>query len=311
MKLLVTGAAGFVGRHFLTHLKFANDCKIIATYNWAKPDFEPQANTTFHQLNLLQLEAVQSFLLMHQPTHILHLAAQSSVGKSWTVPYTTIQHNVIMTHNFLEAIRVLNLNCKIVVAGSAEIYAPSNEPLQESNALHTHNPYALSKYTTEQLCELYNSNYRLNIICTRSFNQIGPFQNINFVIPSFVKQIITQLQLGATAINLSVGNINVVRDFTDVRDTVHAYNALLFNTNNHNIYNVCSGVGLSIKNIIDAMSQYIKMPINIIMDETKLRPSDNPIIVGEGSLLKQEFNWQPKINLQQTITDIFEAQITI
>jgi GDP-4-dehydro-6-deoxy-D-mannose reductase len=308
MKLLVTGAAGFVGQHFLTQILFENNCEVIATYNWAKPTYTPQANTTFHQLNLLNPQDVSSFLKLHQPTHILHLAAQSSVGKSWQQPYETIQHNIVMTHNFLEAIRTLDIVAKIVVAGSAEIYAPSSEPLQECNALHTHNPYALSKYTTEQLCALYSSNYSLNIICTRSFNQIGPFQNTNFAIPAFVKQIKTQMGAGVAAINLSVGNINVVRDFTDVRDMVHAYYALLINTNAHNIYNVCSGVGVSIKTIIAEMALHIKMPINIIVDDSKLRPTDNAIIVGDGSLLKNEFNWQPKINLQQTIKDIFEAQ---
>jgi GDP-4-dehydro-6-deoxy-D-mannose reductase len=307
MKLLVTGAAGFVGQHFLTQIKFEHNCEIMATYNWAKPTFLPQANTTFHQLNLLHFNDVKSFVALHKPTHILHLAAQSSVGKSWLQPYETIQHNVVMTHNFLEAIRTLDIVTKVVVAGSAEIYAPNTEPLQECHALHTHNPYALSKYTTEKLCALYSGNYGLNIICTRSFNQIGPYQNTNFVIPSFVQQIKMQQANGDTAINLQVGNINVMRDFTDVRDMVQAYYALLVQPNQHYIYNVCSGVGVAIKTLISEMEQFVKIPFNIIVDETKLRPTDNPIIVGDGSLLKNEFNWQPNIPLQQTIKDIFET----
>jgi GDP-4-dehydro-6-deoxy-D-mannose reductase len=308
MKLIVTGAAGFVGKHFLNEIKFENDCTIIGTYNLKAIENIDRKNISFEQLDLLNFEKVNQFLSAHQPTHILHLAAQSSVGKSWAIPYETLQDNILMTHNILEAIRVLDIKTKIIIAGSAEIYAPKDDLLIEANALQTNNPYALSKFTIEKLCEIYTANYGLNIICTRSFNQIGPGQNPNFVIPAFAQQIIKQQKDRAQIINLSVGNVSVIRDFTDVRDMVQAYWKLLNENCNHYIYNICSGKGTSIKTIIETMEQVIKLPIHLTEDKTKLRPNDNAMIVGDNSLFAKNFDWQPKIELRKTIEDILQSQ---
>ncbi len=309
MTILITGASGFVAHHFLKLLVARKqDAKIIAVYNTKEPAHTYMGlNIRWIQTNLNNKEQVQQLLLQHQPTHILHLAAQSSVAKSWSIPYQTFTDNTLLTLNLLDGLKETNSKARILLAGSAEVYAPSTNPINENYHIAFANTYALSKYTQEQLALLYKNNYGLNIVCTRAFNHIGPKQNTNFAIPSFAVQIMQQVKHGATQVNLEVGNTTIIRDFTDVRDIVAGYWLLLCNSTTQFIYNLCSGQGRSIDSIIQLMAQVQNVKIITTIDSTRVRPTDNPVMIGDASLLQQELHWQPVIAMEQTIEDILNS----
>jgi GDP-4-dehydro-6-deoxy-D-mannose reductase len=300
MKLIITGANGFVGQHFLKLPQLNSSIEILGTFYNHEPEKHPFAQ--FQQADIRNYSAVVELIKHFKPTHILHLAAQSSVARSWGMPLPTIMDNVSMVMNIVEAVRVLELPTKIVVVGSAEVYAPSAIPISEMHAVQSHNPYALSKLTQERICQLYVNSFGLDIVCTRSFNQIGPRQNLNFAIPSFAQQIISQLN--KDTITLDVGNIDAIRDFSDVRDMVQAYWQLLIQPHKEFIYNVCRGEGYSLKSLISIMGEIIRKPIKTIINPEKIRPIDIPVMVGNAKLLNDEFMYQPKYNIKATLTDV-------
>jgi GDP-4-dehydro-6-deoxy-D-mannose reductase len=300
MKLIITGANGFVGQHFLKLSQLNSGIEILGTFYSHTPQPHPIAQ--FQQIDIRDYDAVVELLKQFRPTHILHLAAQSSVAKSWGMPLPTIMDNVNMVMNIVEAVRVLELSTKIVIVGSAEVYAPSTIPISEMHAVQSHNPYALSKLTQERICQLYANSYGIDIVCTRSFNQIGPYQNLNFAIPSFAQQIISQIN--NDSITLDVGNIDAIRDFSDVRDMVHAYWQLLANPHEQFIYNICSGEGHSLKSLISMMGEIVNKPIKTTINPEKIRPIDIPVMVGNAKLFKDEFKYQPQYNIMATLRDI-------
>jgi GDP-4-dehydro-6-deoxy-D-mannose reductase len=310
MVILITGAAGFAAHHFLRLLAAQKvDCKVVCVYHQARLQQSYMGlNIRWEQADLCNQQRVHQLIALHQPTHILHLAAQSSVGKSWQEPHATFDANAMMALHLLEAMRLCNSKAKLVLAGSAEMYAPNVLPVNEDAQIAFANVYAFSKYAQEQLALLYVQQYGLRVVCTRAFNHIGPYQNTNFAIPSFANQIAVQLKAKALHVQLHVGNVDIVRDFTDVRDIVKAYWLLLMHPTKQFAYNVCSGQGKSIASIIQLMSNKITKPIALIADDTRMRSNDNPILIGDASRIQQEFEWSVTVPLAQTIHDILLSE---
>jgi GDP-4-dehydro-6-deoxy-D-mannose reductase len=310
MRLLLTGASGFIAKHFLQYINtLQQSIQVYAIYNNNQPSILPYTNLDLHYLhcNMLDYNALAFIIQSYKPTHILHLAAQSSVGLSHTQPLETFVHNTQISANLLEAIRVYSPSTKIVALSSAEVYATSNTALTELAPTIAANAYSLSKLTQEQLMQVYSSNYQLQLVSVRPFNQIGPYQNINFAIPSFAKQVVEQLKNKASIINLQVGNIQAIRDFTDVRDMVQAYWLLLSKATNYQVYNVCSGTGISLADVINQLSIIINTPINTIIDSSKLRQNDNPIMIGDASRIKNELGWQASTPIANTLKEILQS----
>jgi GDP-4-dehydro-6-deoxy-D-mannose reductase len=309
MTIFITGATGFVAHHFLRLLVAKKlPIKVVGVYHTTAPVHTYLGlNIRWEQAQLADKKVVQQLIQKHNPTHILHLAAQSSVANSWQQPYETYQSNTIITLNILEAMRLTDSKARLLIAGSAEVYATSTHPIAENSELAMSNIYAVSKYAQEQLADRYVKQYQLHIVCTRAFNHIGPMQNNNFVIPSFAHQIVQQIKQGNKEIALSVGNTAIIRDFTDVRDIVLAFDALLCGNPKHFIYNLSSGKGCSIQDIIKTMENAVQKPIITTVDANKIRPIDNPIMIGDATRMQQEFNWTPTINMAQTIKDIFTS----
>lgn len=308
-KLLITGTAGFVAGYFIEFLK-ENEIEydilgldIVDKLSCDYPSYK------YKRINLQDKELIKEVIENFKPDYILHLASISSVSESWSYPVESFVNNTNIFLNIIESIRELQLSTRILSVGSSEEYGnyPADKmPLKEEYELKPCNPYSVARVSQEMLSKLYADNYGLNIIMTRSFNHIGPRQSDKFVIPSFVKQLLNAKNTGNLKIN--VGNIEIVRDFLDVRDVVDAYHKILTEGKIGEIYNVCSGNGIKLKEIINIVAEQLSITPEIYIDKNRLRPTDNLIIVGDNTKLKSELNWQPKHSLVQTLKDMITYQ---
>ncbi len=308
-KFLITGIAGFVGHYFIEYLKENNiDAQILGIdildeFKINFPDAE------YKKIDLKSKNDIYNLLSDYKPDYILHLASISSVSQSWKEPVESFVNNTNIFLNLIDSVRILNLPTRILSVGSSEEYGnypESKMPLKEEYELHPNSPYSIARVSQEMLSVLYAKSYNINVLVTRSFNHIGPKQRDVFVVPSFIKQLIAISKKEADKIE--VGNIEIIRDFLDVRDVVDAYFKILTKGKVGEIYNVCSGQGIKLKTIIEKTSQILGIKPNIIVDKSKIRPADNMVIIGDNSKLKNELNWTPKYSLEQTVNDMINAK---
>ncbi len=307
MKILITGISGFVGYHFIEFLKSNNIDADVFGVDMAETVDVDYPRFQYNSLNLLDFNATYDVIRDFAPTHILHLASASSVAQSWQNPVNTFNNNTNIFLNIAESVRQLKLNTRILSIGSSEEYgthAKSEMPLCETCTLVPSSPYAVARVSQELLSKLYVDQYGVDIVMTRSFNHIGPRQRDVFVIPSFVKQL-KSINENKQSVML-VGNIDVVRDFLDVRDVVHAYYLLLRQGRRGEIYNVCSGVGVSLNDVIGIISEKLGISPKIQIDDARVRPDDNPVIVGDNSKIVREMGWKPKYSIQETLYDMLK-----
>jgi len=310
-KFLITGFSGFVSKHFIDYLNDHHEGAIVIGLDINDPVFSfkqyKNINCSFKKINLIETEAVKNILLEFQPNYILHLASFSSVAYSWEQPVNAFVNNLNIFLNLVDQIRLLSIDCRILSVGSSEEYGKivqSNLPLVEDMPVNPISPYAVARHSQEQLSKVYCEGYGLNIVMTRSFNHIGPGQLEKFAIPSFIKKILEAKKKNEKSI--TVGNVNIVRDFVDVRDVVKAYYLVLLNGKKGEIYNICSNQGVTLKSIIENIMDLVGYHIEIEIDPALVRPNDNEIIIGSYDKIKNQLNWEPTINLNQSLKDIIE-----
>ena len=308
---LITGFSGFVSKHFIDYLNDHHEGAIVIGLDINDPAFSfihyENIVCSFKKVNLIETEAVKNILLEFQPDYILHLASFSSVAYSWEQPVNAFVNNLNIFLNLVDQIRLLSINCRVLSVGSSEEYGKilqSNLPLVEDMPVNPISPYAVARHSQEQLSKVYCDGYGLNIVMTRSFNHIGPGQLEKFAIPSFIKKILEAKKNNEKSI--TVGNVNIVRDFVDVRDVVKAYYLLLLNGKKGEIYNICSNQGVTLKSIIENIMDLVGYHIEIEIDPALVRPNDNEIIIGSYDKIKNQLNWEPTIKLNQSLKDIIE-----
>ena len=313
MKILITGFTGFVSKHFLNLLNEVSPGAAILGIDKNLPGFDftqyPNLNIQFKDIDLLDKAAVNDALLAFKPGYILHLASVSSVALSWQQPSDSFINNTNIFLNLVEQIRINKINCRILSIGSSEEYGEVSEkelPLTEQNPLRPLSPYAVARVSQEMLSKIYADGFGLNIIMTRSFNHIGPGQKDNFVISSFARQLVAFAKAPTANDTLKTGNLSIIRDFLDVRDVVKAYYLLLKNGRKGEVYNICSGNGIVLKDIIVKMSEILKLHINIELDPKLVRPNDNKQIIGSYNKIHTELGWQPEIALEKSLADIID-----
>jgi GDP-4-dehydro-6-deoxy-D-mannose reductase len=306
---LITGFSGFVSKHFLEYLEKHHSGAVVYGLDIQHPDFDYNSFTRitchFRKINLLDAEAVNEILIECKPDYILHLASYSSVAFSWEQPVTAFVNNLNIFLNLVDQIRLLKLICKVLSVGSSEEYGkvdPAQLPLRENGRVNPISPYAVARVSQEQLSAVYSAGYGLDIVMTRSFNHIGPGQLDKFVIPSFVKKILESNASGQT--HIDVGNISLVRDFVDVRDVVSAYYMLLMHGRKGEIYNICSGNGITLENMLMLIMKQIGCEMEIRTIDSLVRPNDNEVIVGSFEKIQQELGWKPKFTIEESINDI-------
>ena len=311
MKILITGIAGFAAKHFLHFLnEQESGSQVMGIYNETYPEFENEKfeglNISLSKINLLDKGKIAAVIEEFNPEYILHLAGRSSVANSWKFPADSVLDNTSFFLNIAETVRTLKLNCRILSVGSTEEYGNANAglPLKETDCPDPASPYGVARVLQQKLVKIYAESYGVDIVHTRSFNHIGPYQKSEYVIASFAKQIVQQAKLGSTRIELLTGDVNVTRDFSDVRDVVRAYYLLLYKGVKGQTYNVCSGKGYLIKDMIDLFSTIIGEPVFHTTDEKNFRPSENKVIIGSYEKLMNATGWKPKYIIEESLGDI-------
>lgn len=310
-KYLITGFSGFVSKHFLDYLECKQNPVSILGVDIINPDFSldrlRHVCCDFQQMDLLDRDGMEKIFFQFQPDYILHLASFSSVAYSWTNPVSSFQNNTNIFLNVLEAVRVLNSRPRILSVGSSEEYGDLDEingVFVEEDALNPISPYAVARVSQEMLSKVYIKGYGLDVVMTRSFNHIGPGQKDIFVIASFAKRLLELKMKGVVSPKLMTGDISLIRDFVDVRDVVRAYDELLKRGRKGEIYNICSGIGFSLKDIIEQLASTLGMEVRTEMDERLIRPNDNKVIVGSNEKIKRDIGWTPEIPLQRSLEDV-------
>ena len=260
-------------------------------------------------VNLLDKENVSKIISNFKPDYLSHLASFSSVAYSWEHPVESFQNNTNIFLNIVESVREAGLSTRILSIGSSEEYGRLSEkdlPISEDAKLDPINPYAVARVSQEMLSQVYVDSFGLDIIMTRSFNHIGARQKEMFVVSSFAKKLVELKKTGQRKGRISTGDTTIVRDFLDVRDVTAAYYGLLISGKKGEIYNVCSGVGISLKEIIQKMTKVLDIEVDIVVDELLLRPTDNKIIIGSNTKIKNDIGWINIISLDKSIEDIIE-----
>ena len=307
-KFLITGIGGFVGSYFWEYLEKQPEKSIVLGLDMGPESPISAANFSYQQMDLTDRLSVYKTIEDFQPDYILHLASFSSVSQSWKMPAESFINNTNIFLNIVEAIRSLALKTRILSIGSSEEYGDypiHTMPLREEYELYPGSPYAVARVSQEMLSKLYAERYHLNIIMTRSFNHIGPRQRDVFVIPSFIKQLVKIANCDGHG-ELYVGNIEVVRDFLDVRDVVDAYYRILIQGKIGSTYNVCSGIGVKLKDIIQEAMDILHIQTKIIVDPQRIRPTENMCIIGDNTRLINELNWHPNHTMKGTITEMID-----
>ena len=293
MKALITGSAGFVGQHLAEHLSNEGDEVFCSDLSLGGPD-------------LLNPVGINGLMSKVNPDYVYHLAGQADVKASWEDPLMTFRVNAEGTLNVLQACQLSNVK-RVLCVSSAEVYGSVQEselPITEKHIINPSNPYAASKSAAEILCKQMNSQ-DLQIMCARSFNHFGPGQKENFVAAALTKRMLLAQRLDQSEI--TVGNLETIRDFTDVRDVVRAYRLILTKGDGGNVYNVCSGIGRKISELATTLLNKIDSELELKLDPKLHRPSDTPVLIGDYSKLHKQTGWEPHIEFDQTIEDTIES----
>ncbi len=300
-RIVVTGASGFAGSHLLERL--AGHGEVFA---WTRrtPPQSLRPDVRWQQVELSDARLVRQAVEEARPTTVYHCAGSPHVAASWRDTATPLAQNVMGTHHLLDALRIAGRPCRVLVTGSAAVYAASDTPISEQHAVAPVSPYALSKFAQERLSIRAIEEDGLDIVTTRSFNHTGARQTTAFVAPSMARQI-ALIEAGAEPV-ITVGNLDASRDFTDVRDVVGAYVALMQRGEPGQTYNVASGVAYTMRRILDALIARAALPVLVRTDQARMRPHDTAVIVGDATKLRGATGWVPTIGFERMIDDLLD-----
>jgi GDP-4-dehydro-6-deoxy-D-mannose reductase len=301
MRALITGITGFVGRYLQTYLLEQG----IEVYGTSR---KPQGDKSIYQINLYNEKDIFNMLHEVRPTHIFHLAGESNVKNSWLHVNEYFEANTITTIHLFEAVKKLREKVRIITIGSSEEYGAVNtvENITEETPINPVNPYGVSKAAISMLSKQYFQAFGLDVIHLRPFNHIGPGQRLGFVTSDFAYQIAKINKSIENEPVIKVGNLDAIRDFTDVRDIVKAYYLIALKGKSGEIYNICSGKGIKIMDILNILLSYSKIEIKKVIDHQKMRPIDVPSFIGANVKVFQDTGWKPKISINRSLLDIYK-----
>lgn len=312
-KILITGYSGFVARHFLDYLSENKiRCEILGVDinppRFSEEKYRKVLKLHFQKLNLLDADAFEETVAAFAPEYVLHLASFSSVAYSWEHPAECFRNNTSIFLNLTEALRKHRLtNCRVLSVGSSEEYGNVKEdrlPLREDMPLTPVSPYAVARVSQEMMAKVLSDSFGMQIMLTRSFNHIGPYQDERFVIPSFIKRIAAIKESGQSAGEIETGDVSIVRDFLDVRDVVRAYYLLLTEGRPGEIYNICRGEGTALSGVIDEIADLLQVQVTTRVNPAFVRPDDNRAVIGSSEKIERELGWKAQIPLRKTLEDM-------
>ena len=303
-KIMITGYSGFVARHFLDYLYAQGEpCEILGVDinppRFSEAEYQEVLSLRFQKLNLLDAQAFAEAVASFAPEYVLHLASFSSVAYSWEHPAECFCNNTSIFLNLTEALRKAGLTgCRVLSVGSSEEYGNVSEeqlPLREDMALTPVSPYAVARVSQEMMAKVLSDSYGIQIMLTRSFNHMGPYQDERFVIPSFIKRIKAIKDAGQTCGEIETGDVAIVRDFVDVRDVVRAYYMLLMDGKPGEIYNICGGRGIALSQVIDEIADLLEVQVSPKVNPAFVRPDDNRVVIGSPEKIRRELGWEARI----------------
>lgn len=308
-QVLITGASGFVGRHLLRLLRDERpDWRVHA---WGHQyDEEAAAGVAWSSVDISEFDQVAAAVRAAQPDYVVHLAAASHVGGSFRDPRGTWAVNVMGLLNLLEALALERPDATVAFVSSSEVYGESFKsgvPVDERAPLKPLNPYAASKAAGEVLAQTY-ARQGLRIVSLRPFNHIGPGQREEFAVPGFAAQI-ARIEAGLQEPRIEVGNLENLRDFHDVRDTVRAYLAALERAESlpvGAIFNLCSGAARKITHVLGDLLSLSSAKVTIVTDPNRLRPSEIAVACGDGSQAAARLAWKPQVGWSTSLRDVLD-----
>ena len=312
MRALITGITGFAGSHLAEYILAEQPgVEVFGTFRWrSRMDNVEHLDGRIKlvEADLRDYTSMHQALAVSRPDVVFHLAAQSFVPSSWNAPSDTLVTNVTGQTNLFEAIRALKLDPVVQIACSSEQYGlvhPEETPIKETNPLRPLSPYAVSKVSQDYLGYQYFQSYGLKAIRTRGFNHTGPRRGQVFVTSNFCSQV-AAIELGLQEPVIRVGNMEAIRDFTDVRDMVRAYWLAVTRAKPGEVYNIATGRGIHIREMLDLVLSFSRVEVKTEVDPSRLRPSDVEILIGDSSKFRADTGWEPKIPFEQTVRDLLD-----
>ncbi len=298
---LITGATGFAGGHLLDQLSAQG-----RVHAWSNPAgrHAPRSGesdgVSWRAIDLLDRDAVRRAIAEIRPSVIYHCAGVADVHGSWHSPARALQVNVIATHHVASAAAEAGVE-RVLITSSALVYRPSTDALDETHAIGPTTPYGVSK-VAQEMAALESG---APVIIARPFNHAGPRQEDAYVTSAFARQI-AESEAGHSEPVLRVGNLDARRDITDVRDTVRGYRALVALGTIGRPYNVCRGTAYRVGDLLDILLSLARTGVRVEQDPARLRPSDNPIVLGDCDRIIAETGWMAEIPIERTLADLLD-----
>ena len=309
--ILITGGTGFVGSHLIQLLLKEGYANLFATNFSDREGFVHNliGKDRVIKIDLKNRRKVFALIKKIKPDKIFHLAAFAALGESFDGAHEILENNIFIQSNLLDGVRKFCPQSRVLIVGSGAEYGDNknserrtkNSKLQETDSLHPQSPYALSKVVQDMMGLTYHKSFGLDIVRVRPFNHIGKRQSLSFAIPTFAHEIVN-VERNQTNL-VRVGNLSAVRDFTDVRDVCRAYLLLMKKGKSGEVYNVGSGHGVSMEQVLDKLISLSFAQVQVEIDEEKLRPVDIPYLVADISKIKK-MGWQPQVDLEDTLREV-------
>lgn len=308
MKALITGGGGFAGSHLAEYLLEQGQevVSLLAPQTPVANLSHILARICVERVDLRDAERVFEVLRDTKPQRVYHLAALSSPVQSLQDPRSTYEVNFGGTLNLFLAWRRQPLDCRFLYVSSSDVYGVvrgEGLPVREDSPLHPLTPYAASKAAGELLALQFYRSYGMPVVCVRPFNHTGPRQPSNYVCSSLARQV-AEIDLGLRPPTVSVGNLEIKRDFSDVRDIVRGYYLLLERGGAGEVYQLCSGRAISIEEILQMLNRLASRPIVVKVDDSRVRDQDIPALFGDLSKTREAVGWSPQYELETTLRDL-------
>ncbi len=307
MSVLITGINGFAGSHLAEYLlgAGADVCGTVLSKE-ATGSISPYADRVrLYEADIRDENSLQEMIEKERPQEIYHLAGISFVKDAWDDPMNAYEVNFTGTFKLYDAVARSGISARVLFVSSSEVYGKVEKkrlPLTEEHPLRPVNPYAVSKAAAELLGYQFSYSGNIDVISARAFNHIGPGQGSMFVCSSFARQV-AEIEAGMREPVIRVGNLDIYRDFTDVRDIVHAYQIIMKQGKPLDVYNVCSGEAVSIRSVLERLIAISKVKVDVVIDESRLRPVDIEILQGDNSKVSA-LGWKKEITLHKSLEDI-------
>lgn len=310
MSILVTGGTGALGFHILSSLTGTNH-ELFSFSDEQPQPWQKVDGVEYLTGNLLNFKEVLEMMQKVQPTHIYHLASQSSVGLSYKKPYETLNINLLGTQTLLDAARQVVPKAKIMLLSSSEIYGRTEQQLtylhKETDLPNPLTPYATSKACMELLGNQFRNAHGLHIVFVRPFHFTGPHHSRRFAIPSITYQLVKIKYYGAEPVVYS-GSLDISRDVVDVRDVARGMIQILNTANSGEVFNICCGKSYTFRELVEQLVDIAGVSVDFRFDPIFERTNDIPLLVGDPTKV-MSIGWKPMISMEDSLTDLFNEMV--